>query len=107
MTVDNLKKRGVEKPLSCMFCNENESVSHIFFECVVANSAWDMTAEFLQLDIGRNYESIASKWLCQKKFDVVNTISSMVLWSIWLIRNDFVFRKQNWKDVSNCCWHLC
>jgi hypothetical protein len=35
-TVDNLTKKGLMKNPQCCFCNENESVSHLFFECVVA-----------------------------------------------------------------------
>jgi hypothetical protein len=39
-TVDNLNKKGLAKPESCMFCAENENISHIFFGCVVARVIW-------------------------------------------------------------------
>jgi hypothetical protein len=36
LTRDNLsKRRKVEDP-TCLFCNEHESVNHLFFECAVA-----------------------------------------------------------------------
>lgn len=25
---------------SCMFCNENESIHHLFFECCVSSNVW-------------------------------------------------------------------
>ena len=40
MTCDNLRKRGIRKPLECIHCKEMESVHHLFFECVVARVVW-------------------------------------------------------------------
>jgi hypothetical protein len=34
----------------------SESIRHLFFECVVAK-------EFLKIDIGLDYMSVAAKWL--------------------------------------------
>ena len=37
LTRDNLaKRRHVEDP-TCVFCGENESINHLFFDCVVAS----------------------------------------------------------------------
>jgi hypothetical protein len=36
--VDNLNKNGMSKPAQCVFCDENESINHLFFECVVAKA---------------------------------------------------------------------
>jgi hypothetical protein len=59
-TVDNLNKKGLMKNPQCCFCNENESVSHLFFECVVAKVLWKYVSEFLGFDIGQDYMSVAS-----------------------------------------------
>jgi len=40
MTVDNLAKRGVDKPKNCRFCDEIETINHLFFQCVVARKIW-------------------------------------------------------------------
>ena len=32
MTTDNLRKRGMPKPLECCLCKEFESVAHLFFD---------------------------------------------------------------------------
>uniref|UniRef100_A0A0A9B169 Reverse transcriptase zinc-binding domain-containing protein n=1 Tax=Arundo donax TaxID=35708 RepID=A0A0A9B169_ARUDO len=106
MTKDNLKIRGVEKPPHCMFCEEIETIPHLFFDCIVAKSCWEMTSDFLGSKIGQDYESIACKWLSSKKFGATNTISAIVLWSIWLIRNNFIFRKQSWKDIRYVWWTI-
>ena len=36
LTRDNLNKRRMVDNLKCLFCDEEESVCHLFFECVVA-----------------------------------------------------------------------
>jgi hypothetical protein len=36
LTRDNLAKRKRLDDLSCLFCTESESVSHLFFDCCVA-----------------------------------------------------------------------
>jgi hypothetical protein len=33
--VDNLNRKGLNKPVQCSFCNEKETINHLFFECVV------------------------------------------------------------------------
>jgi hypothetical protein len=45
--VDNLNRKGMSKPEQCSFCNENESIRHIFFEFIVARVMWQYTNEFL------------------------------------------------------------
>jgi hypothetical protein len=36
MTRDNLRTRGMVKPLECEMCKELEIVKHLMFECIVA-----------------------------------------------------------------------
>jgi hypothetical protein len=56
--------------------------------------------EFLGMDIGYDYISIASKWLSAENFYVANVISCAVLRGLWLTRNDSVFNNQGWLDVK-------
>jgi hypothetical protein len=76
------------------------SVVHLFFECAVAKVIWGYVKEYLGLDIGSDYLSVASKWLQKEKCYGINIISSVVLSRIWLIRNDFIFNNQGWVDVK-------
>ena len=66
LTRDNLRKRGIPKPLECNFCKEIESVKHLFFDCLVARLLWDGVSDIIKVDV-RDYESIASKRLCNKR----------------------------------------
>jgi hypothetical protein len=62
-TIDNMRKRGIDKPEQCSFCAEKESIMHLFFECVAAKVIWGYVSEFLGFDFGKEYLSIATKWL--------------------------------------------
>ena len=99
MTVDNLLKRGISKPEACVFCSDNESVNHLFFDCVVARKMWCYVDCYASYKI-HNYESLACKWLHGQKSDCLNTISAGVLWGLWLSRNDMIFRNQTWQDIK-------
>jgi hypothetical protein len=62
-TIDNLNKKGIKKPKQCCFCAEEESIVHLFFECVVAKAVWSYVQECMGFDVGSSYISVALKWL--------------------------------------------
>jgi hypothetical protein len=80
MTRDNLRARGMVKPLECEMCKETETVKHIMFECIVARLIWDDVFKIFDIAV-TDFESIASKWLCNKKFLHFNLVSSAVIWN--------------------------
>jgi cyanate permease len=59
LTRDNLAKRREVNDPSCLFCNEQESVVHLFFGCIVARYVWVIISEMLSLNLGATFESIA------------------------------------------------
>jgi hypothetical protein len=91
-TVDNINRKGKCKPEQCCFCNEKESIDHLFFDCAVAKVMWGFTSEFLGWEIRLDYFSVASKWIQKVNLAYVNVISSAVLRAIWLMRNDMCRR---------------
>jgi hypothetical protein len=50
-----------------------------------------MISECVGLQIGRDFEYVAKRWLCNKKFGLVNMISFVVCWSLWKSRNAMCF----------------
>jgi hypothetical protein len=78
MTRDNLRTRGMVKPLECEMCKELETVKHIMFECIVAKLLWAIVERVFDCNI-TNFESIASKWLCYKKLLHFNLVTSAAL----------------------------
>ncbi|RCV44782.1 hypothetical protein SETIT_9G402200v2 [Setaria italica] len=85
-----------------MFCIENETSQHLFFDCVVAKVMWGRISQALGLDIGVSFESIGSCWLISnKRFTAVNVFSSAALWGIWKLRTDFCFQKITWQNMEH------
>lgn len=67
MTRDNLWKRHITKPLDCVYCTEDESVFHLFFDCTVARILWSYIRVYFNTAIGSDYESVARYWISNKK----------------------------------------
>jgi hypothetical protein len=41
-----------------------------------------MISQLTRVKTGDNFESVARLWLCNKKYGVINTITSAVCWSL-------------------------
>jgi hypothetical protein len=91
LTRDNLaKRRGVSDP-TCLLYAEKESINHLFFNCCIAKLIWESISELLNFGLGQYFELVARFWLANKRYEVTNTDSSAVLWSIGKFRNELCF----------------
>ncbi|KAF8684366.1 hypothetical protein HU200_044255 [Digitaria exilis] len=61
---------------------------------------WLAISEVIEIDCGRNFESIGNMWL-SKRFIVDNMFTSAALWGLWKLRNSLCFQNGRWKDVPN------
>jgi hypothetical protein len=100
LTRDNLAKRKSLDDLSCLFYCENETASHLFFDCCVAKYMWMIVSEFLGIVVGDNLEFVAKLWVMGSKFKLINVCTTAVLWSIWKIRNDICFQVDQWMGMK-------
>jgi hypothetical protein len=50
LTKDNLTKRNWTGDFTCAFCGENETISHLFFECNIAKYVWSIVAFVIGAD---------------------------------------------------------
>lgn len=104
MTRDNLRARWIIKPLECELCKGFEYVNHLFFECIVSKHAWEVVSEVFDIE-DSDFESLASKWLCNKTFLYFNVVSSAVPWGTWDNRNNLVFNRVTWINLKQV-WRL-
>jgi hypothetical protein len=96
LTRDNVAKRREVSHKTCLFCNEPESVNHLFFECCVAKRIWPVISEVLNLRSIWNFEYMATFWLANKKHLLTNIISSAIIWSLWNFHNKLCFQGLVW-----------
>jgi hypothetical protein len=79
----NTNRDNYNLPLCCQDTKKGKEYAHpLFFEYVVAKQAWLMVFEVVGFSIGSDYESIAKCWLCNKKFDIINMVSSAQCWGL-------------------------
>ena len=99
LTKDNLAKRNWIGNQKCCFCEQNETVQHLFFECHVARTIWRIIHMSFGLAPPKNITNLFGNWLKGIPKVVIQNIRvgvSAVLWTIWNIRNDLVFNKHKY-----------
>jgi hypothetical protein len=95
-----LSKRRNLDDKTCLFCNELESVSHLFFECCVAQCVWGEISELSDKVLGADFESVARFWVADNKHKALNVCAAAVLWAIWKLRNECCFQGTRWEGVQ-------
>jgi hypothetical protein len=58
LTKDNLKKRSEKGSLKYSFCNQNETIQHLFFDCYLARAVWRVIFIALNIDNPNNINHI-------------------------------------------------
>jgi hypothetical protein len=98
------KKRRVEDG-SCLFCNEAETVAHMFFESCVSSVLWNEISDVIGMKVGSDFESVARWWLCDKKLKKIECFQdrTAALWSIWKSTNGLCFQDRNGDSLHQVC----
>jgi hypothetical protein len=94
-TGDNPARRRVVEDGTCMFCSEQESVKHLFFDCCIGR--W--ISEITGVDLGSDFEFVGKLWVQGKKFELLNVLSSAALCTLWKYRNSLCFQDRIWRDL--------
>lgn len=92
LTRDNLAKRRHVEDKTYVFCNEPETIQHLFFDCIVATQVWELVAESFSINIPDSFAMLSSFWKKRKHCEALNITTAATLWSLWRLRNDFVFQ---------------
>ncbi|WVZ64633.1 hypothetical protein U9M48_014127 [Paspalum notatum var. saurae] len=97
LTKDNLKKRNWNGDDGCCFCNEKETIQHLFFDCHIARFVWRIFQVAFGLKPPSNVTCLVGTWFEQvdpNMSPLVCVDASAIVWSIWLCRNDCVFDRK-------------
>ena len=62
LTRDNLATRRHVEDMSCVFCCEPETIQHLFFDCIVAESVWNLIADIFKIDVPNSFDCLTSFW---------------------------------------------
>jgi hypothetical protein len=92
LTRDNLAKRRKVDDDTCLFCSAAESVAHLFFKCCVAQAVWVELSEIIGRVVGTDFELVARLWVCDKKFKLINVVTTAAFWTVWKVRKELCFQ---------------
>ena len=63
LTKDNLAKRNWEGNQSCVFCDKNETIQHLFFDCPLARTIWRIVFMTFSISLPTNVINLFGNWL--------------------------------------------
>jgi hypothetical protein len=98
LTKDNLKKRNWQGCSKCCFCDQDETIQHLFFACPFAKILWRIIYMTFNIPAPSNVTNLFGNWLngVQKKDKGHIRVGVCALfWAIWNVRNDFIFNKKS------------
>jgi hypothetical protein len=96
LTKDNMVRRNWVGDNTCQFCDKEETISHLFFECNVARVVWGIITQCMGvINIPTN---LSQYWCWIKNWllggNKVYTFGlAVVCWAVWKMRNKACFEK--------------
>jgi hypothetical protein len=96
LTKDNLAKRQWKGCTKCCFCEANESIQHLFFECPMARLMWFAINMAYGICAPSNVSHLFGPWIDSFSHELRNQVLvgvAAMCWALWLCRNDVVFRR--------------
>jgi hypothetical protein len=98
LTNENLIKRNWHGNTTCCFCDNDESIQHLFFECPLAKIVWRLVHIIFGLALSKNVTNLFVNWLaCINKKDVkqIRICVCAIIWALWNAR--MIMSLTNWK----------
>lgn len=92
----NLSKRGWEGSVKCEFCEANESINHLFFECPNISRIWVwITTNFNIPEIPGNFSNFYRIVNDQSNavIEPMIIVCAALMWICWLNRNECCFQQ--------------
>lgn len=98
-TKQNLRRRHIDVSPACVFCGKEESLAHLFRDCELSMRVWKSCS--LGINGLAAVETHVGSWVKNFLLYFLNqdgnsghrvVFFSSILWSIWLHRNECVFK---------------
>jgi hypothetical protein len=96
LTKDNLARRQWRGCTKCCFCDKEESIQHLFFECPMARLMWFGVSTAFGFVQPNSVEHLFGPWINsfppKLRKQIMIGVAAMC-WALWLCRNDVVFQR--------------
>ena len=98
LTKDNLIKQNWHVCTKCCFCDQEETIQHLFISCPFARILWRIIRITFNIYPPANITNLFGNWLngVAKKDRVHIRVGVRALvWAIWNVRNDCIFNRKS------------
>lgn len=111
-TKDRLQIFGIITYGKCCFCDEPESIDHLFYDCRITTAIWVRVLKWLQIHHQPGAWVTELGWITQKSkgkapnSKLLKMASTECLYAIWTWRNKIIFKDEQLhrdlaKDICN------
>jgi hypothetical protein len=97
ITNDNLVKRNWHGNEACCFCHNHETIQHLFLYCDLPNFIWKVLYFTYGLEPPSSINHMFGTWILNMNTHIGKLFLvgiSVMMWAIWLHRNDIAFDKK-------------
>ena len=110
LTKDNMIRRRWAGDPSCKFCDQPETINHLFFQCLVAKCIWALIGQCLGAKNTprdcEQYKQWIRKWLPNGQA-AYHFGFAAVCWAIWKCRNKTIFDAKLIRHPAEILLHSC
>jgi hypothetical protein len=103
LTKDNMLKRNLQGGQHCKFCDKDENLIHLFFDCPLAKYVWRLSSWVIRADCRPT--NVEQFWVwCEKYMPKSPSIHMVGLaascWAIWQARYNACFEKKKTRSPT-------
>jgi hypothetical protein len=101
LTKDNLARKNWKGSQRCCFCNNNETIQHLFFYCPHVRDIWRIVFYATDLSPPRSVSHMLGRWLSNQYHNIKKMILvgvGALCWAIWRCRSDMIFNKTKYNS---------
>ena len=103
---DNLlAKRNWSGSKKCPFCDLNETIQHLFFDCQHAKTIWRVVHVATGLTPPKSIRHMLRNWLTgisKQERSLIFVGAAALMWAICCTRNDLTFEKKIYLIYASC-----
>lgn len=104
----NLQTRGVRGNINCKRCGAEETISHILFQCDIAQEVWNKDIWPFTINITDDTSikvllQASLKWVSLPPLGITTNLLPWICWNLWIARNLLIFENRTITSQEILC----
>lgn len=98
-----MARRGWEDSTKCCFCNSNETIQHLFFDCPLARFVWNAIFIAFGIHLPTNVANLLGNWF----YGVLPRLRAQILVGVAAFVGRFGYVEMMWSLMASKLTHFC